>query len=423
MQNIVFDKPYEFIPPYAGTWWYDLIARMRLYESYLRRAEGVVSHECRGVDHLRASLAAGYGILLTPNHCRTADPLALGWLGTEAGCRLYAVASWHLFQQGAFYRWALRRMGAFSIYREGVDRQAIQASVDILEAAERPLVIFPEGGTTRTNDRLHSLLDGVAFIARAGAKKRLKRDPSSKVVVHPVAIKYLFRGDLIAAVDPVLTEIEQRLSWRPQRHLPLLERIGKLGGALLSLKEVEYLGRTQTGSLASRLTQLIEHLLQPLEQEYYGRVQSGSVMHRVKALRMKILPAMVREEVEPIERERRWTQLAQLYLVQQIACYPPDYLVERRSVDRVLETVERFEEDLTDRVRVHGSLHAIIEVDEAIDVEPDRDRAVAQDPLMVAIEQRLQKMLDRLALESPLVASAPPGNGDAAVTQDATRTA
>lgn len=64
--------------------------------------------------------------------------------------------------------------------------------------------------------------------------------------------------------------------------------------------------------------------------------------------------------------------------------------------------VERFEEDITDKCRVHGKLHAVIEVDEAIEVSPDRDRKAASDPLMVAIEQRLQTMLDRLATESPV---------------------
>jgi hypothetical protein len=51
---------------------------------------------------------------------------------------------------------------------------------------------------------------------------------------------------------------------------------------------------------------------------------------------------------------------------------------------------------------VHGSLKAIIEVDEAIEVSPERDRGAEVDPLMAALEQRLTAMLARLARESPL---------------------
>ena len=71
-------------------------------------------------------------------------------------------------------------------------------------------------------------------------------------------------------------------------------------------------------------------------------------------------------------------------------------------MDRLLETVERYEEDLTDKVCVHGNLHAILEVGEAIEVSSQRDRGAATDPLMDRIEVDLQSMLDLLAQESPV---------------------
>ena len=41
------------------------------------------------------------------------------------------------------------------------------------------------------------------------------------------------------------------------------------------------------------------------------------------------------------ERARRWEQLADLYLVGQLSCYPPDYLAAKPTPERLLETVER----------------------------------------------------------------------------------
>ena len=71
-----------------------------------------------------------------------------------------------------------------------------------------------------------------------------------------------------------------------------------------------------------------------------------------------------------------------------------------KSAERVLETIERFEEDLTNRVRVHGNLKAIMEVQEAIEVLPKRDRRAEVDPIMEQIRASLQDGIDRLAKES-----------------------
>ena len=312
------------------------------------------------------------------------------------------MASWHLFHQDRFTAWAIRKMGGFSVYREGLDRRALETAIDCLATAERPLILFPEGSVTRTNDKLSALLDGVSFIARSAARKRQKLVTHGKVVIHPVAIKYLFQGDLAATLEPVLQEIETRFSWRPQIDRTLMERIRQVGFSLLALKEIERFGQPQVGRLSARLQGLIDRLLHPIEAEWIGEVQHGAVIPRIKALRMKILPDIVRRAVSPEERRRRWDQLADIYLAQQVDSYPPDYLTSDPSIDRLLETVERYEEDLTDRVRVHGKLKAVLEVGEAIEVDAGRERRETVDPLMKQIETSLQSTLDRLAQESPI---------------------
>ncbi|MEX2174120.1 MAG: lysophospholipid acyltransferase family protein [Pirellulaceae bacterium] len=402
MQKIIVEKPYQFIPAFRSTFWSSVIRSLRIHHYYLWRSEGVESYEIRNIERLRASIDAGRSVLITPNHPRTADPLAMGWLTVRANCHVYSMASWHLFHKNAFTSWAIRAMGGFSVNREGVDRQAINMAIDLLAEGKRPLIIFPEGATSRTADRLQALLDGVAFIARAAAKKRAKQSPAGKVVVHPIAVKYFYGGDIRKAADAVLSDIEHRLTWQPQRALPLLTRIGKVGSALLSLKEIEYLGHAQAGTLAERMTRLMDRLLGPIEEEWFGRTQSGPVVPRVRGLRTKILPDMVQRRVTQDERNRRWRQLSDIYLAAQLSCYPPDYLT-RPTVDRVLEMVEKFEEDLTDRARRHGKLKVVLQIGEAIEVSPERDRKAEVDPLMTAIQQSLQRMIDELAAQSPLL--------------------
>jgi 1-acyl-sn-glycerol-3-phosphate acyltransferase len=391
MHAVVSEKPYEFVPPYHGTLWPRILARVG--QRKLRREYGIERVEVQGSDHLRQSLSAGHGVLLAPNHCRPGDPYVVGEMCRQVGTLPFIMASAHLFVQGRLQAFLLRRAGAFSIYREGLDRQALAAGVEILTQARRPLVIFPEGVISRHNDRLNSMMGGTAFIARAAAKKRAEADSPAQVVVHPVAIRYHFHGDVEQALHPVLDVIEQRLSWRPKRELALVDRIVRVGESLLCLKELEYIGHTQSGTIFERAGRLIDHLLAPLEREWLkGQIESTTV-GRVKQLRIAILPDMVQGAITPLERERRWKQLADMYLAQQLSCFPPDYIRSNPTQERLLETVERFEEDLTDDCRVHRPMTATVKIGPAMIVNPVRERGIGEDPLMSRLNRELHELL------------------------------
>lgn len=337
--------------------------------------------------------------MLAPNHCRMADPLIVGAIANSLAQPLFFMSSAHAFMQSRLQAWVLPRLGAFSVYREGMDRESLRYAVQVLTQATRPLVVFPEGTISRTNDRLNPLLDGVAFMARQAAKQRRELNPPGKVVVHPVALRYRFAGDIHAAVTPVLEDIERRLSWAPQKDMPLPKRITRVGEALLTLKELEYADKPRSGTLGERIDLLIDQLLDPLEREWLKSKREGSVNARVKALRAAILPDMIggedgeAEKISESERVRRWKQLAEVYLAQQLSFYPPDYFSDPPTHEQLLETVERFEEDLTDVARVHRPIHATVRIGGAIEVSPDRDRKASADPLMLQIKQSIESML------------------------------
>ena len=101
--------------------------------------------------------------------------LVMGWPARILGTHVFAMASWHLFNEGWFDAFAIRKMGGFSINREGTDRQSLETAIDILANAERPLILFPEGSTNRLNDYLLPLLEGVTFIARSAARRRASK--------------------------------------------------------------------------------------------------------------------------------------------------------------------------------------------------------------------------------------------------------
>jgi 1-acyl-sn-glycerol-3-phosphate acyltransferase len=387
MQKIVIAEPYRFVPPHRGGFWPWLFGRF-LVRSKLR-AFGVEQVQFNGLERLRASFAAGHGVMLTPNHCRPCDPFIILALLAQEGRSAYSMASWHLFKQSWMQTWFLRHAGVFSVYREGLDRESLRLAFELLAEAKRPLVLFPEGVVTRSNDRLINLMEGTSFIARNAAKAR---GDKGNVVVHPVAIRYLHDGDTNVAVAAVLLDIERRLSWRARPDLPILERIAKVGDALLALKEIEHLGAQQPGNLADRIDRLVDHLLVPLEQEWRKGKREDNVVARVKALRIAIVPDLASGDLNETERAKRWRHLEDCYLAQQLSLYPRGYL-DDATPERLLETVERFDEDLTDDARIHRPMRAIVEVGDAIPVSAQRDRAADGDPLMETVRTSLENML------------------------------
>jgi len=416
---LVSKKPYTFVAPDEGRLWPRVLGF--LAPSFLRKKYGVTEVEIRDINRLQTLIQSGNGILLTPNHCRMSDALVLQILSNRLKQPFFTMASSHVFRGSRWFAWVLRKIGAFSVNREGVDREAVKAAIDILAESKRPLVIFPEGALSQANDRLNALMEGVAFIASAAARKRSKRSVDGQVVTVPIAVKYVFKGDLRQAVEPMLIEMENRLSWRPQQKLSLVERIYKLGHSLLTLKEMEYLNTPQTGDLDERLGRLIDHLLSPMEAEWLDGKSQTSVISRVKELRKAVLPEMIDGELSDIERQRRWDQLEDMELAQQLSLYPPRYIASYPTVDRILETVERFSENLSGDESPHPPITAIVQVGQPIEVSPTRHRDPGGEDLLAKIETSLNEMLDTLSKESTLF-EADDSNQHEDITQQADAT-
>lgn len=397
MQDIILEEPYEFVPPIESNFWCWFV-RLQM-KSYLRKTFGVVGYDTRHTERLQASVDAGKSIILAPNHSRLSDPVVLGHLSAEVGKELFAMASWHLFKEGWYQRFMIRRMGAFSVYREGNDRQAVNQAIDILVAGRRPLIIFPEGAVSRHNDLVMDVMDGPAFIARQAAKRR-EKEGLPGVVIHPVAIRYKFEGDLKATVEPELERFEKNFSWQPQTHLTLTQRIAKIAEAMLAIKEVEYLGAAREGDSHVRAQELTVQVMHELEEKWGTRGKEKGLVSRVKAVRTAILPDLIAKTVTPEEREDRWRDLAALYYLQQIDHYPQGYIGGQNNLpERIVESVERMYEDFDDRIKYNGPMHCTMSVGEAIEVSPKREKSADGDPAMQETQRQLQAMLDELVAE------------------------
>ena len=395
MQDVLSEKPYRFVPARHAHFWPALFHA--LMPRILRKDWGVGQVDLRGVERLRASLDAGHAIILAPNHCRPCDPMVIGMLTRTLRRPPYTLASSHLFRQNPIRSFLLPRLGVFSLNREGLDREALRFAMRVLTGTNRPLILFAEGVVTRTNDRLKSLMEGPAFIARSAMKQK-EWPQGRRTVIHPVAIRYFYDGtreQLETTLSPVLSEIERRLTWVPDTSRPLRERIDRVGMTLLALHEIEHRGAPQPGTLAERLAGLIDAILRPLEAEWLNGRADGDVVARVKALRATILRGMVQGGLDETERARRWRHLRSADLAQEISFFPPGHLGDAPTPEQLLETVERIEESITGDARIHRHLRAVLEVGEPIEVSADHPRG-KEDPVMARLRTELQAAITRL---------------------------
>lgn len=405
MQEIIIEKPYRFQAPYRGTLVPHLFQRFRVIDRFLKHYEGICSHEVRGIEHLKESLRRQAAIVLAPNHCRYSDPLAMAWVLRPAGVYPYAMASWHLFHHSLAQSMLIRLCGGFSVNREAVDRQALDMAVSGLVEAQRPLILFPEGTVFRSNDRLQPFLDGVSFIARTAAKRRAKLG-NPCTLIHPVAIKYLFHGDVMQTITPVVEEMERRFAW----YLPtcrarsMVDRVDRLTEAYLATKEIEHCGAVGQGNSQERRLQLIERLLRPLEEQWLKQLpKETTLVPRIKALRLLMVPLLLSDQTPPREKQQIRLDLSRIYVAQQIGSYPEGYLDSPVTDTRLLETVEQLEEDIWGKARVHKPLHAVLQVGSAIEVNDQRPARDSADPLLIQLESSIREMLVDLSGQAQVV--------------------
>lgn len=107
---------------------------------------------------------------------------------------------------------------------------------------------------------------------------------------------------------------------------------------------------------------------------------------------------MIDGQLPAAELERRWAQLKHAELAQSLSLYPPDYVASNPTVDRILETIERFNEHLNGTESRVGPRRAVIEVGEPIAASATRDRSAETDPLLASLELQLRGLLHQTSV-------------------------
>ncbi len=386
----------SYWPPRPSRFWATVLEPLR--RRYLRRYYGIGEIVIEERAPVFKQIGPADSVLLTPNHSHDSDPHVMMEVARRLGRRAHFMAAWQIFRtHWGIDGWVLQRLGAFSVDREGVDRRAIRQATDLLKN-RATLVIFPEGEVYHLNERLTPLLEGVAFIALA-AQKELNGAKIGRVWIVPTAIRYRYLEDVQPQLQATMERLEARMLWKSAAGAPLHERILRFGELLLTIKEKEKLAHSceTEGDLPTRIRRLIAALLERLEKTHLKGTPGGdTVPLRVKALRRHLLEAWTSEAAAPESRRQAREALDEVQLVLQLYSYPGDYVTERPSVERMAETIEKFEEDIEGYSRPKGKRGAQVVFGEPIDLSQalggGRLRQVATD-ITTRMENAIQGLM------------------------------
>ena len=153
--------------------------------------------EFRGVENI----PAGGACLITPNHVTYADPI---WLTIPIRRRVYYMA-WDKPFEIPVLGFIMRSFGAFPVNVDSIDASAQRSANDMLRNG-RALVIFPEGGRTRTGKLMPFKMGAFRFALTHGV-------PIVPVTINgaeriwPVGRMFPRPGKLVVTYHPpILTE-------------------------------------------------------------------------------------------------------------------------------------------------------------------------------------------------------------------------
>ena len=175
------------------------------------------------------------------------------------------------------------------------------------------------------NDRITPFREGPAAIALMAARKATR-----PIVCIPCAIKYRYVEDPTPDLLRVMENLERAIHWRPRPDLSLAARIYHFAEGALALKEIEFLGRTSSGPLPQRISDLMDFILNFLEVRHGVKAVGMTVPERVKALRQQIIKRIAELPADdPVHRQGE-EDLEDVFLVVQLFSYPGDYVAPNR---------------------------------------------------------------------------------------------
>ena len=326
------------------------------------------------MEQVREAQAKGERLMFVINHPTHSDPQVVTEVHRRLGVDSCFMAAYDVFLRSPVNAWVMQRMGNFSIDREGSDRKAMAAAIDVLKKGGRALNIFPEGNVYLTNDRVAPFLDGAAFIA---IKAQAALDGVSVKIV-PISLKYTHLTTPRAEVTQRMLDLGARSEYvfpagstsdpisavmGMGRHI--IARYLRAHGHGDALKIDDTSLYEVLGEFAGKLMDDLEGALE------LSAARAAGLSERIVKIRSRLHQLRTDRSAAPDPALDGMAERA--ILAMRIHGYLSPYLTELPSIDRYDETVERIAEDFhsksmprTGPRRVMVRVHPPIEVSDFI---------------------------------------------------------
>ncbi len=155
-----------------------------------------------------------------------------------------------------------------------------------------------------------------------------------------------------------------------------------------------------------------EAILGRIEDRRVGHRRSNPAPVRIKELRRSCLDALAAPGLDAEAARAIGKDLDDLHVALQLFSYPGDYVRESPTIDRVAETIRKFEEDLLGDAAPppRGPRRAIVRIGEPIDVtrrlkDLGKPRQ-AIGAITAELEGRIQALLDAIGPGNPIAGPA-----------------
>lgn len=287
----------------------------------------------------------GHRIVFVMNHPSHSDPQAITEIHRRIGVPSCFMAAYDVFLRSKAAAWCMQRLGNFSIDREGNDRKAMSAAIDVIKEGRFALNIFPEGNVYLTNDRVTPFLDGTAFIALK-AQKSLEKE---KVTIIPISLKFTHLTTPKASLTARMRQLGDDSGFTFDPDPDPIEALFGLGTHLLAahLRSHGYGNDISPNrpNVHGNLTRLAGEVMTDLESEIdLPPAVSSPLIDRIRKARTRIHQLRTKDDEHSDSDELR-SAAQKAILALRIHGYLNPYLTEHPSVDRFDETVERLAED------------------------------------------------------------------------------
>ncbi len=333
----------------------------------------------------------GARLLLLPNHSTHSDPQIMVEACRQVGLWSFFMAAYDVFERDSKVAWMMQRMGAFSVNRDGSDRQSLKDAIETVIDGRYGLTVFPEGNVYLMNDRVTPFLDGPAYIAMK-AQQEMKEP--GRIFAVPVSIKVTHVTDARHTVEQMLLDMAQKLGVEFNDEA-IVAKVHKVGIAMVqrNLKMRGFLPPNPDYSdLPGLLRQSAELILTRLEEKIgIEPKKPDDLMDRFRGVRREIHKVRADPERE-IDHAVAAIWADEAIVAFRILSYAGNYLSVKPTLDRVGETIEKLQEDLYGKgVPPYARRTAYVRFGDPIDVSEQLAAAAKPRLAMAALTDQFEE--------------------------------